>query len=80
MVKTPLDFLEEMREKPESVRKLAGGVLVVLIMAAVLGIWATTLDLSTPLSGRSAVEASAGFSSPLATLWNFIKDSVKSFF
>lgn len=74
----PLDFLEEVRDKPEPVRKLIGGVLVLLIMAAVVGIWATTLDLS--ISSQPASVAGADLNSPLATLWNFVKDSVKSLF
>lgn len=77
-MKHPLDFLENVREKPEPVRKLIGGVFVVLIMSAIVGIWATNLDLS--ISSQPASASGADLISPLATLWNFTKDTVKSLF
>ena len=78
MARSPLDFLEEVREKPEPVRKLIGAVLVVLIMAAIVGIWATNLDLS--VSTQPASAAGADLNSPLATLWNFVKDSISQIY
>ena len=72
-MKHPLDILENIREKPEPVRKLIGAVLVAVIMFAIVGIWATTLDLSIGTQPASA--ASPDLNSPLATLWNFAKDS-----
>ena len=77
-MKHPLDLLEEVREKPEPVRKLIGAVLVAVIMFAIVGIWATTLDLSISTQPASALPQD--LNSPLATLWNFLKDSVKSLF
>ena len=71
----PLDLLEEIREKPEPARKLIGGVLVIVVMFVIVGVWATTLDLSISSQPASALPADPN--SPLRIFWNFLKDLVK---
>jgi hypothetical protein len=74
----PLDFLEDIRAKPDHMKKLIGAAFVVVIMAIVIGVWATTIDLS--ISSKPVAASEADLNSPLETFWNFANDSVKSLF
>ncbi len=74
-MKHPLDLLEKIREKPEPARKFIGAVLVAVIMAVILGVWVTTIDLKAP-SGQNLL-AESSQPSPFSLFWNFAKESFK---
>ena len=69
-MKSPLDYLEELREKPESTRQTIAVLSVVVIMAIIVVVWILTLNLSSTPTGTATASAQP---SPLALLWNYIK-------
>ncbi|MDP3935095.1 MAG: hypothetical protein Q8Q46_02695 [Candidatus Giovannonibacteria bacterium] len=67
----PLDFIENIQQKPEPVRKLIAAALVIFFALAIIGIWITTFSLAPSEPAVAASEPS-----PFSLLWNFTKDSV----
>jgi len=73
-----LDTLENLRNKPEPVRRIIAGVIVVVLMAAILSVWSLTFSLDLRQGAQIQTASASDFSSPLSILWNFAKDSVGS--
>ena len=71
MPKDPLEFIEKLQQKSEAERRTIATLIVVLLMAAIIGVWITTFSIASSEPAAAAFEPS-----PFSLLWNFIKDSV----
>ncbi|OGF58254.1 hypothetical protein A3B05_00870 [Candidatus Giovannonibacteria bacterium RIFCSPLOWO2_01_FULL_43_160] len=69
----PLDFIENIQQKPEPTRKLIATALVIFFILIIIGIWITTFSL--PESSQQ--ETPSAQPSPFTLLWNFTKESFK---
>ena len=65
----PLEFIENIQQKSEAERRTIATLIVVVLMAAIIGIWITTFSITPSESVVSASEPS-----PFSLLWNFMKD------
>ncbi|OGF74114.1 hypothetical protein A2W54_00435 [Candidatus Giovannonibacteria bacterium RIFCSPHIGHO2_02_43_13] len=73
-MRNPIEVIEDIHKKPESVRRSIAVAAVLSIMAIIVGIWLTTFSIpSTDFNAAEAVEAETP--SPFSLLWNFVKES-----
>ena len=72
MIKHPMELIESVQEKPESVRRAIAFAAVAVITAVIVGIWITTFSLPSA-GGEASVLDTAVQPSPLTLLWNFVK-------
>ena len=81
MIRHPIDLIESMQEKPESVRRAIAFSLVAVIAAIILSVWLTTFSLpsSNFVADASVTDSQSDQPSPIVLLWNLIKESVGSF-
>jgi len=74
-MRDPLAYIENIQQKPESVRKMIATALVIFFTLIIIGIWITTFSLAPSEPAAPAPEPS-----PFSLLWNFIKDSVEQIY
>src|SRR3989344_1531776 len=76
-MKGPLDYLEELQEKPEGTRRAFAVASGLVIMTVIVSLWFATFSISD--SGNSVATA-AGSSedqpSPFTLFWNYAKDTI----
>ncbi len=77
MQKSPLEYIENLQEQPEPVRKFATALIVIFLMIIIIGIWITTFSL-TPQQKTANASENSDQPSPFSLLWNFGKDSFSS--
>ena len=68
----PLEFIENIQQKPEPQRKMIAAALVIFFTLIIVGIWITTFSIAP-----SEPTVSASEPSPFSLLWNFVKESFK---
>ncbi len=76
-MRSPLDYLEELQQKPESVRRTFATVSVFVIMVIIIFVWYANLSLFD--SGNTAAVAAGSAEeqpSPFTLLWNYAKDTI----
>ncbi|MDO8523535.1 MAG: hypothetical protein Q7S12_04660 [bacterium] len=76
-MRSPLDFLEELQQKPEVTRRAFAVASVVVIMAVIVSLWFATFSISD--SGNSVAIAAGSAEdqpSPFTLFWNYAKDAI----
>lgn len=76
-MRSPLDFLEELQEKPEPTRRAFAVASVLVIMAVIVSLWLANFSLSNTDSNVAiAAGSSEDQPSPFTLFWNYAKDAV----
>ena len=76
-MKGPLEYLEEIQNKPESVRRAFSVASVLVIMAVIVSVWFANFSISTQENNVAIAAGSAEDQpTPFTLLWNYSKEMV----
>jgi len=74
MIRSPIDHLETIWQKPESTRKVIAAIAVSLCTVVIVSIWLMTFSLET--AEVASADTAVAEDSPLRVIWDTVKDKI----
>lgn len=76
-MKSPIDYLENLQNKPEAVRRAFAVASVFVIMSVIVSVWFANFSISDSDKSMASVAGSVeNQPSPFTLLWNYSKEAI----